>query len=148
MPQICSGGNSKHSAASGNKRKWCHAFFSPHMWAGSQEHLLVSYEQTFIQAALFSLMPFNNISWLEGSFSPLISITINYYHHIAVQASSNAQAGTESPNQSNTSVHHTHTHTHTHARTRTRDKTIPAQQCTHPPWYMHETPWGPCESTY
>ena len=43
---------------------------------------------------------------------------------------------------------HTHTHTHTHTHARTRDKTIPAQQCTHPPWYMHETPWGPCESTY
>lgn len=68
-----------------------------HMWAGSQEHLLVFSKQTHIQAALVSLKPFSNISWLEVSFSPLIFIAINYYYHNATQASSNVQMGTEPP---------------------------------------------------
>lgn len=68
-----------------------------HVCAGSQEHLLVSCEQTHIQAALVSLMPFNNISRLEASFSPLIFIAINFYYHNAMQASSNVQTGSEPP---------------------------------------------------
>lgn len=84
MTWICPGVDFEHNSLSGNKE----IFFSPlfHVRAGSQEHLLVSSEQTHIQAALVSLMPFNNVSCLEESFSPLILIAINYYHQNSTQS--------------------------------------------------------------
>lgn len=65
-------------------------------------------------------MPFNNVSRLEESFSPLILIAINYYYHNATQASSHVQTGTEAP-ESQQQIFKAHTlqctrfrfHTHT-----------------------------------
>lgn len=92
--QICSGVDFKHSTVSGNKESVFFSFPCVSRITGTPACFL---RANTCQAALVSLMPFNNVGRLEASFSPLISIAINYCNHNAMQASSNVQTGTEPP---------------------------------------------------